>query len=220
MLAAGIAPIRANATNNTAMWLSSLSSVGTLRSELNVDRPTLLKMFGVSTVGSIAGALLLLRTSNATFSQLIPALLLVATLLFIGGPAIAKAARARGFAPGLTSPAGLSAQFLIAVYGGFFGAAIGILMLALLGLLGVPNMRHANAFKVLLAAVINGVAAVPFVIARASAWDAALIASASASAGGYVGAHLVKRLPSIVIRRFVIAVACTMTAYFSWKTYV
>ena len=219
LLAAGIAPVSANATNNTAMWLGGLSSTGALRSELDVERGTLVKMLAVSIFGSIAGALVLLRTSNAAFSQMIPALLLFSTLLFICGPWLTRVVRGGSGAVRVDSAAGLAAQFAIALYGGFFGAAIGILMLALLGLLGVSDVRRANALKVLLATTINGVAVVPFVIARAIAWDAALIASVCALAGGYLGAHLVKRLPSRVIRRFVIIVASSMTAYFIWLTY-
>jgi uncharacterized membrane protein YfcA len=220
ILAAGIAPISANATNNTAMWVGGLSSTGALRSELTVERKTLLKMLGVSIVGSILGAVVLLRTSNSAFTQLIPLLLLFSTLLFIFGPGLTRAVRSRRTGISLDSPAGLAAQFVIAVYGGFFGAAAGILMLALLGLLGMTDMRRANALKVLLATTINGIAVIPFVIARAIAWDAALVACTCALAGGYIGAAVVKRLPSLVIRRFVIVGACTMTAYFFWKTYI
>jgi uncharacterized membrane protein YfcA len=93
-------------------------------------------------------------------------------------------------------------------------------MLALLGLLGIQDLRRANAFKVLLAALINGVAAVPFVIAKVIAWEPALFMSAGAIAGGIAGAGLVKRLPSNVLRQFVIVVACTMTVYFFWSTFV
>lgn len=220
ILAAGIAPISANATNNTAMWLGGVSSSGALRSELTIERATLVKMLGVSVVGSIIGAIVLLRTTNAAFTQLIPLLLLFSTLLFVFGPNLTRAVRRRHTATSVDSPLGLAAQFAIAMYGGFFGAAAGILMLALLGLLGLNDMRRANALKVLLATTINGIAVVPFLIARAIAWDAALVACSCSIAGGYLGASVVKRLPSNVIRRFVIVVACTMTAYFFWTTYI
>ncbi len=221
LLATGIPPINANATNNTAMWLGSFASAGALRSEIDIPRATLIKMLVASSAGSVLGALLLLRTSNGAFSQLIPLLLFVATALFIAGPRLTRAASQAevGKVLRVDTPLGLAGQLAIATYGGFFGAAIGILMLALLGLLGMHDLRRANAFKVLLATVINGVAVVPFVIARAIAWDAALVASVCAIAGGYLGADLVKRLPSHVVRAFVIAVACAMTLYFAIKTY-
>jgi uncharacterized membrane protein YfcA len=212
-------PIQANATNNVAMWLGSFASAGSFRSEIDIPRPVLLRMLAASSVGSVLGPVLLLRTTNDGFSVLIPYLLLIATVLFIAGPQLTRFAHRMGGVLSLESPLGLAAQTLIAVYGGFFGAAIGILMLALLQFLGIGDMRRANAFKVLLATVINGVAVVPFVIARAIAWEAALFMSVGAIAGGYLGAGLVKRLPSEVVRRLVIVVAITMTTYFFWKTY-
>ena len=220
MLATGVAPISANATNNVAMWLGGLASVGSFRSEIDIPRPALTKMMIASIGGSILGALLLLRTSNASFTQLIPVLLFVATTLFILGPSLTKATQHMTAALTVESPLGIALQFAIAIYGGFFGAAMGILMLALLGILGMHELRRANAFKVLLSTVINGVAVIPFLIARAIAWDAALYMCVGAIAGGYIGAGLVKRLPSKVVRSFVIFVAVTMTAYFSWKTYI
>jgi len=212
-------PISANATNNVAMWLGSFASARSFRSELDIPRRVLLRMLVASSIGSILGAILLLRTTNAGFSILIPYLLLVATVLFVTGPVLTRLAHRMGGVLSLESPLRLAAQTQIAVYGGFFGAAIGILMLALLQLLGIDDMRRANAFKVLLATVINGVAVIPFVIARAIAWEAALFMSVGAIAGGYLGAGVVKRLPSEVVRRFVIVVAVTMTVYFFWKTY-
>lgn len=200
------------------MWLGSFASAGSFRDEIDIPRKTLVVMLVASAIGSIAGAIVLLRTTNATFAGLIPWLLLGATTIFIAGPALTKAARNSGNALSLDSPLGVALQFAIALYGGFFGAAIGILMLALLGVLGVADLRRANAFKALLATVINGVAVIPFVIARAIAWEPAVFMCAGAVAGGFLGADLVKRLPSNVVRLFVIVVACTMTAYFFWKT--
>lgn len=202
------------------MWLGGLSSTGSFRREIDIPRPALTKMMIASVAGSILGALLLLRTSNASFTQLIPILLFVATTLFVLGPRLTKATQHMAAALTVESPLGIALQFAIAIYGGFFGGAMGILMLALLGILGMHEFRRANAFKVLLSTVINGVAVIPFLIARAIAWDAALYMCVGAIAGGYIGAGLVKRLPSRVVRSFVIFVAVTMTAYFSWKTYI
>lgn len=220
VLATGVAPISANATNNTAMWLGSLASAGEFRKQLDVPRHTLVRMLAASCAGSIAGALLLLHTPNATFAGLIPFLLLGATLLFIFGPRITEAARRAGTPLGIESALGLATQTAIAVYGGFFGAAIGILMLALLEVFGMHDLRRANALKALLATVINGVAVVPFLIARVIALEPAVAMSLGAVAGGLLGARLVKRLPTPVVRGFVVAVACAMTAYFFWKTYL
>lgn len=221
LLAVGVAPINANATNNTAMWLGGLASASVFRRELGAPPRSLLPMFAVSIAGSVAGALLLLRTSNGFFTQLIPVLLLIATVLFMSGPALTRASQRTQFggALGIDSPLGLGSQFAISVYGGFFGAAMGILMLSLFGLLGISDLRRANAFKVLLSVAVNGVAVIPFVLARAIAWDAAFVAGVCAIAGGYLGAHLVKRLPHNVVRALVTTIACAMTLFFAIKTY-
>jgi uncharacterized membrane protein YfcA len=201
------------------MWLGSFASAGSFRSEIDIPRRILVRMIVTSSVGSVVGALILLRTSNERFSALIPFLLLASTTLFICGPWITKRARESKTELGVDSPLGFGLQFLIAVYGGFFGAAIGILMLALLTILGLTDMRRANAFKLLLATVINGVAVVPFVIAKAVSWEPAIAMSVGAITGGFLGAGVVKRMPPPVVRAFVIFVGLSMTAYFFWKTY-
>lgn len=220
LLGVGLAPVNANATNTVAMWLGSLSSIGPFRSELRVERRVLFAMLGTSVVGSLFGAWLLIRTPNATFAGLIPILLVLATTLFIVGPTLTRLARGANAGLRVDSPLGFAAQFCIAIYGGFFGAAIGILMLALLGLLGMNDLRRANALKVVLAAVINGVDVIPFALAGKIDWAPLAITGASAIAGGYLGAGIVKRLPSLIVRRFVIVVGVTMSCYFAWKTYV
>ena len=219
MLSTGVPSVSANATNNVAMWLGSFASAGSFRSEIDIPRRILVRMIATSSIGSVVGALILLRTSNERFSALIPFLLLASTTLFICGPWITARARASKATLSVDSPLGFGLQFLIAVYGGFFGAAIGILMLALLTILGMNDVRRANAFKLLLATVINGVAVVPFVIAKAVLWQPAIAMSVGAIAGGFLGAGVVKRMPPPVVRGFVIFVGLTMTAYFFWKTY-
>jgi len=219
LLGVGLAPVNANATNTVATWLGSLSSIGSFRSEVRVERRVLLAMLGTSVAGSLLGAWLLIRTPNGTFAGLIPILLAFATTLFIVGPTFTRLARGAIAGLRVDSPLGFVAQFCIAIYGGFFGAAIGILMLALLGLLGMNDLRRANALKVVLAAVINGVDVIPFALAGKIDWAPLAIMGLSAIAGGYLGAGVVKRLPPVVVRRFVIAVGVTMTAYFAWKTY-
>ena len=219
ILATGVPPVSANATNNFAMWLGAFSSAGSFRKQIDIERPVLVKMLVTSLVGSLVGAAILLRTSNAAFTGLIPYLLLGSTAIFAFGPEITRRARGSNATLRIDSPAGIAAQFVIAVYGGFFGAAAGILMLALLGLLGLNDLRRANAFKVLLATAINGVACIPFILARAIAWEPAVAMSIGAITGGVIGASFVKRLPNKAIRALVIATGCTMTVYFFWKNY-
>jgi uncharacterized protein len=183
------------------------------------DPPSMTRMLVASVAGSVAGAVILLRTSNAVFGNLIPFLLLAATVIFIAGPALTRATQSTSHMLRIDSPLGLAVQTMIAAYGGFFGAAMGILMLALLGILGMHDLRRANALKVMLSSVINGVAVVPFVVAKVIAWEPAAFMSAGAIAGGFFGATLVKRLPSATMRRAVIAIACSMTGYFFWLDY-
>jgi uncharacterized membrane protein YfcA len=217
LIVTGVAPIKANATSTVALWPGSLASVGAYRRELGAVRRVRL-LSGVSLAGGLLGAILLLHTSSATFSALIPYLLLLATLLFaFNGPI--KRFLGRVFAPG-EGPAErvplalIGAQLVIAIYGGFFGGGIGILMLATLGLLGLDNIHEMNALKTLLASCINGIAVATFVIAGAVAWPEAAIMLVGAIIGGYAGAATARKLDQKLVRGFVIAVGCAMTLYF------
>ncbi|MGH7727928.1 MAG: sulfite exporter TauE/SafE family protein [Vulcanimicrobiaceae bacterium] len=219
LLATGVSPIAANATNNTAMWLGGVSSAVSFRNEVVVERATFMKMLAASVAGSIVGALLLLRTSDAIFAGMIPFLLLAATIVFLAGPRLVAVSRRARLGLRLNSPLGLGIQTAVAVYGGFFGAAMGIVMLAIFGVLGMQNVRHANALKVMLSAVINGVAVIPFALAHVILLVPVVAMGLGAIAGGYLAAGAVKRIPPAGLRAFVGVVACAMTAYFFWKTY-
>ncbi len=220
LVVSGVGPIRANATSTVALWPGSVASVGAYRRELG-SVPHVRELSAVSVVGGLLGAVLLLRTPSATFSALIPYLLLVATLLFAFNTHI-KSSLKRLFGSGGSRPAPAGhvpiplvvAQLVIATYGGFFGGGIGILMLAALGLLGLDNIHEMNALKTLLASCINGIAVVTFVVARAVEWPQAVLMLAGAVIGGYAGAATARKLDQRVVRAFVIAVGCTMTVYF------
>jgi uncharacterized protein len=213
LLFLGLPPVVANATNNTAMWLGTLSSVGAYREELPRTGHRW-PAVAVSLFGSVLGAELLLNTPEATFTRLIPWLLLFATVVF------AASDRLRALAGRTAAPVvGISGRllpvlFAIAAYGGYFGAGIGILILAMLALSGWTHMLRMNAFKVLLAAAINGIAVVPFFLARRIAWEEALVLTIGAAIGGYLGARLARRLEPSVVRAFVVVVGACMTLYF------
>jgi uncharacterized protein len=217
LIVTGVAPIKANATSTVALWPGSLASVGAYRRELGAVRHGKL-LSGISLIGGLLGALLLLHTPSATFSALIPYLLLVATLLFaFNGPI--RGWLGAMFAPGEHHSgrmpfALIVAQLVIATYGGFFGGGIGILMLAALSLLGLDNIHEMNALKTLLASCINGIAVVTFIIAGAVVWPQAVVMLVGAVTGGYVGAATARKLDQRWVRRFVIAVGCAMTIYF------
>lgn len=219
----GVPEIQANATNTVALWPGSVASVGAYRKELAGQGPTLLLLGGVSVIGGVAGALLLLHTPKDTFALLIPFLLLFATLLFAFGRQIAAALRRRigierGSSRGLHLGVALL-QLVISVYGGFFGGGIGILMLASLALMGMENLHAMNAIKTVLASCINGVAVVTFVLAGAVFWPQALVMIVGAVVGGYGGASLARRLPPQAVRWFVIAVGLAMSVVFFVKVF-
>ena len=214
----GVLPIQANATSTVALWPGSVASVGAYRGVLVMARRRLLVLGGVSVVGGVLGAVLLLRTPQSTFERLLPYLLLLATLLFTFGGAIA--ARLRDLVGKIAGPPWLATlgtlclQGTIAIYGGYFGGGIGILMLALLAIMGLENIHTMNAIKALLASCINGVAVLTFVIARAVEWPQAVVMVVGAIVGGYGGAYVARRLDPRLVRRFVILVGLTMTLYF------
>jgi hypothetical protein len=223
----GVPPISANATNTVALWPGSAASVGAYRAELaNQQRGQVIFLAAISVVGGLLGAELLLRTSEATFVRLLPWLLLFATTLFALGPVITARLRARfgnraageavrGGLPMAVAllPVGLL-QFLISVYGGYFGGGIGIMMLAALSLMGMTQIHSMNALKTLLATFINGMAVLRLVVAGTVFWPQAVVMIIGAILGGYGGAAYAQRLDPKLVRRFVLAVAVSMTVYF------
>ena len=223
LVVSGVPAIAANATSTVALWPGSAASVGAYRRELAAhDRTFLAMLSAVSLVGGVLGAILLLRTPQSTFLRLIPFLLLAATVLFAASPPIMARLRrrreARKARPATASPVGLAAaafaQLVIAVYGGYFGGGIGILMLATLGFMGLENIHEMNALKTVLAACINGVAVITFVLAGAVYWPQALLMVVGAIIGGYGGAAYARTLDPRLVRGFVTLVGVAMTIYF------
>jgi uncharacterized membrane protein YfcA len=214
----GMPSITANVTSTVALWPGSAASVAAYRNELRAQRRLVPLLGGVSLIGGVLGALLLLNTTQATFDNLFPYLLLIATLLFTFSPQITKWLRTRfGASADVSqrSPVGIALlQFVIAVYGGYFGGGIGILMLAALALMGLQNIHQMNGLKTLLATFINGVAVVLFVVANAVAWPQAVLMLVGAVVGGYAGAAYARRLEPRVVRTFVIVVSVCLTVYF------
>ncbi|MGG6265668.1 sulfite exporter TauE/SafE family protein [Leptolyngbya sp. AN03gr2] len=211
----GMNPVVANATNNTAIWVAALSSAGAYRKDLGIPRKQLLLLCGVSLIGGMIGSIALLYTSSDVFKKLIPYLLLFATVIFVFGDSL-KAWFQRGKTSSETLPLSrlMLIQFAIALYGGFFGAGIGILMLATLTFMGIKNIHSINAFKTFLGSCINGIAIVPFLFAGVISWQQVIVMSIGGSLGGYLCAHYARKLDPQLVRRFVIFVAVSMTAYF------
>lgn len=227
LLAAGVPPITANASNTVAMWPASLSSAWAYRREVSRHPRWTLLLVLLSFIGGICGGLLLLATSNAAFSRLVPWLLLTATSLFAFSGQISRAvaqtkariglATREGGAPG--GLGGLLFQFIVAVYGGFFGAGMGILTLAALAIQGVDDIQELNGLKNLTSAVNYSVAAATFIIAGAISWPHTLLMIATAMVGALAGANLARRLPAIWLRRLVVAVGASLSVVYFYKTY-
>ncbi len=187
LLYVGLPPIVANATNNTAMWLGTLSSVGGYRDEFGGRRRRFVPALFVGAAGGIVGAVLLLVTPEATFTRMIPYLLLFATVVFAASDWLRRLGRSTGTPAGDVTTRLLAPLFFVSIYGGYFGAGMGILILALLAVAGWTEIHRMNALKVLLAACVNGVAVVPFAVAGrsrgASRWSSPSARSRAATSG-------------------------------------
>ncbi|HEY6485534.1 MAG TPA: sulfite exporter TauE/SafE family protein [Candidatus Cybelea sp.] len=207
---AGVPPISANATNNAAMWVGTIGSARGYREEIREHRSLLRAVAIVSALGALLGAILLLATPQTTFVRLIPWLLLVATVVFAASPLLAR--RPQG--PPRHAPWQVAAQFAVAIYGGYFGAGMGIVMLAMLSFSGLPSFNAQNAIKNVLAVVINGVALLPFIAARIVDWRFAIPMAVMALLGGYCGARIFRRVPQAIARAIVVAIGVTMTVVF------
>jgi uncharacterized membrane protein YfcA len=219
LIFSGYPAIESNASSTVALWPGAVASIGAYRQELGKANRTLLILLTLcSLVGGGAGAQLLLHTPPKTFVHLIPFLLLLATLLFAFGKPLT--AWWKGSHPSAATLSARSlaamgiAQLVIAIYGGYFGGGIGILMLATLGLMGMEQIHEMNAVKTLLAAAINGVAVLTFVLAGIVLWAPALLMIAGSLIGGYGGAAYARRLNPRWVRMFVIAVGVVLTVYF------
>lgn len=220
---AGVPPVPANATNTLALWPASPAAAFAYRHELKQARSWLYGLSAISAIGGFVGALLLLRTPNPVFMRLLPGLMLVAALIFSAGGRLSEHVR------GLSSrlPGGHTAtlvlggvvQLVIAAYGGYFGGGIGIMMLAAFSALGMTDIHVMNALKSSLATLINLVAIVVFVVKGAIVLEPALIMVVAATLGGYFGARTARKVDPKWVRRFVLVVAWTMTAYFAWRAY-
>jgi uncharacterized membrane protein YfcA len=208
-------PIVANATNTVAMWPGSLAGAFGFRRELSTARRWLLLLLVPSVAGGAVGGWLLLRTPTATFERIVPFLILGATLLLAGQELISKKLLVVERSAPSTRPSALASvflfQFLVGLYGGYFGAGMGILMLAALGLIGLTDMHQMNGVKNVLAVAINGVAAIYFALNGAVMWRDALIMTIGSVAGGLLGARIGRRLGRKFVRGFVVFIGVTMT---------
>jgi len=205
-------PLLANATNTIALWPGSLGGFLGHRREMSGAGRWIARLALPSLLGGITGAVLLLRTSSRTFATLVPWLILGATLLIAANEPVARwAQRDRAGRVGAAWwVGGVVFQFLVGVYGGYFGAGIGILMLAALGVLGMIDIHKMNGVKNFLALLINGVAAVYFAASGKVLWADGLTMAAAAICGGLAGAALARWMGRRAVRRVVVAIGALM----------
>jgi uncharacterized membrane protein YfcA len=210
----GVPPIVANATSTVALWPGALASIWGYREELAGARRWAARFAIPSLLGGLAGALLLLATPGERFEEVVPWLVLLATLLFMAQrPLLAALRRWRSTTTAPGDPATLSPplpvlgyQLAVSVYGGYFGAGIGILMLAALGLMGFTSIHRMNGLKNWGGLCINAVAAVTFAVSGLVDWPVALAMAVGAMAGGYGGSRLAQRVPQALVRAAITAI--------------
>jgi hypothetical protein len=221
LLFTGVAPVPANATNTLALWVGVTASGGAYRKRLTISKRVMVPLIVTSVVGGLAGAVLLIKTPARTFLQVLPWLLLGATLLFAFGKYLTRWISA-GIARESSTAAVAGASFfelIVAIYGGYFGGGVGIMNLAMLAAMGMTDIHEMNALKVVLGGVINGVATFTFIASGAIVWPQAIVMTLGAILGGYSAAHYAQKLPQSWIRAFVIAVGTAMTIYFFVRAY-
>lgn len=208
LLAIGLPPVTANVSNALGLVPGSLSGAIGYRRELTGQRGRLIRLGTAALLGGLVGAILLIVLPGSAFKAVVPALIALALVLVVLQPRVAKAVAARRTA-GAHPDAGpllTTGIFLTGIYGGYFGAAQGVLMLALMGMLLDEDLQRINATKNVLALLVNGVAAVFFLFVAHFAWTAVLLVAAGSVLGGQIGARVGRRLPPVALRGIIVVV--------------
>lgn len=222
IVALGIPPLVANATSTVALWPGAVSSMWGYRGELTGAREWILRFTLPSLLGGALGAWLLLNTSDRSFDRIVPFLVLGATILFLIQAPLMRWLRARasrrGAEAGREAPAPpswgfLVAQFGVGVYGGYFGAGIGILMLAVLGFMGLTNIHTMNGLKNWGGLCMNAVAAALFAASGIVNWPVALAMAAGGLLGGYAGSRMAQRVGQQPVRRAITVIGFASFLY-------
>jgi uncharacterized membrane protein YfcA len=210
----GLPSVAANATNTVAIWPGSIGSLWGFRRELGRAHPRMRWLVLPSFAGGAIGALLLRLTPPGVFDRLIPFLILFATLLFaVQGPVSRWLGNthvkheSRGWFAGI-----VLLQLAVSVYGGYFGAGMGIMMLTALSILGLTDILEMNALTSLYSLCINGIAAALFIQAHMVYWPFVLVMALGAILGGYIAVRVARRIGKQAVRRFVVAVGFTIAA--------
>jgi len=222
LIAFGINPISANATNTAIVLPGSISSAFAYRNDLpGRHNGTFLSLFLPSLAGGLLGAVVLVITPGALFSRMVPYLILFATILFGVRDYFTNFASAgkgaSGSISGFARLWGFSFQLFVASYGGYFGAGIGILMLASFSLMGMRDIHKMNAMKTFLASVINSTALLYFILRGLIVWRIAILMACGAIIGGYLGARLAKKVNQRALGFFIVAVGIAVSVWMFFR---
>lgn len=226
LLFVGTPSVVANATNTLALVIGTFGGVLGYRRQLGQVRVWLKRFVPVCLAGGLIGAVLLTVSGEKIFSKLVPFLLLFATVLFVSQGAFRRFAGFDAAADGAAHPHGRTVwlaiifQFFVAIYGGYFGAGIGILMLASLGFVGLSDIHEMNALKTVLGSLINLVAAVYFIFAGLISWPKAGVMTVGALVGYYFGAHFSQRIPQKHVRRIITGIGFTISAVLFYQQFL
>ncbi len=216
------AAVVANATNTVALVPAAMAALVGYRRELVQERRWVTLLIGPSLLGGMIGSLLLVTLPADWFKVAVPWLILGAALLFALQPQLARwtgVGKPHAMPSGRVAAGAIAFQLVVAIYGGYFGAGMGILMLAALAMLGITDIHGMNAVKSLLGAVINGTSVVIFVATGNVNWPYALVMGAAAAVGGYVGAHTARRVNRTVVRGVVVGLGFALAAYYFYREF-
>lgn len=220
-LLAVVSPVAANATSTVALLSSSFSAAFAFRKEIEHAKEMLKRLWLPSLLGGICGSLAVTRFPEKVFASLIPWLLLLASVLMLLQKPIARWVNIHPH----TQPTAKTIwgtivfQFLVGVYGGYFGAGIGILMLTSLAFLGLPDIHTMNGLKAVLGFLMNAISSVVFILDGAVVWKYAWVMAVAAMLGGYAGARFAKRLSPATVRMIVIAIGFGVAGFSFYRRF-
>ena len=222
LLGVGVLPIQANATNTVALWPGQFTSIAAYWTDLKANLSLVLPVCSAALVGGVSGAIVLLRTGQATFMALVPWLLLLAAGLFaVSGPVSRRLRRARVSSP--EKKPNLAPLWIglvvVCFYIGYFGAGAGFLVMSVLAVFGIQHINQVNALKVVATTTANGIAVLTFIVEKQILWKYCLLMMIAAAVGGYLGAHYSRRMDPRFMRTLVVMIGLGMAAYFFWKQY-